>query len=225
MNPDIIRMLEDALGRGFHGLVLTNAMRPMMRLQAPLVGLRARFGAHLAIRVSVDHYARALHDSMRGAGSYDKTLAGLEWLAREGFALRVAGRTCWAESEEKLRAGFARLFADRAIGIDAFDPEALVLFPEMDPTLDVPEITAACWGILNKRPDDVMCATSRMIVKRKGEDRPVVVACTLVPYDERFEMGERLTEATGPVQLNHPHCARFCVLGGGSCSRPAADGA
>jgi hypothetical protein len=23
------------------------------------------------------------------------------------------------------------------------------------------------------------------------------------------------------VPLNHPHCAKFCVLGGASCARPA----
>jgi len=32
-------------------------------------------------------------------------------------------------------------------------------------------------------------------------------------------MGARLEDAMGAVKLNHPHCARFCVLGGGSCSR------
>ena len=31
MNPDIIAMLGDALGRGFSVLVLTNAMQPMLR--------------------------------------------------------------------------------------------------------------------------------------------------------------------------------------------------
>ena len=51
----------------------------------------------------------------------------------------------------------------------------------------------------------------------KGEARPVVVPCTLLPYDARFEMGQSLAEAAGAVSLNHPHCARFCVLGGGSC--------
>ena len=30
--------------------------------------------------------------------------------------------------------------------------------------------------------------------------------------------GATLAEADGAVKLNHPHCARFCVLGGGSCS-------
>lgn len=63
-----------------------------------------------------------------------------------------------------------------------------------------------------------MCASSRMVVKRRGAARPAVLACTLLPYDPAFEMGETLEEAERPVQLNHPHCARFCVLGGASCS-------
>ena len=55
-------------------------------------------------------------------------------------------------------------------------------------------------------------------IKRKGSTRPVVLACTLVPYDEQFELGTTLKEAAASVRLNHPHCAKFCVLGGGSCS-------
>ncbi|MGE5565620.1 MAG: radical SAM protein, partial [Parcubacteria group bacterium] len=30
--------------------------------------------------------------------------------------------------------------------------------------------------------------------------------------------GATLAEALGEVPLNHPHCAKFCVLGGASCS-------
>ena len=41
---------------------------------------------------------------------------------------------------------------DLGIALDAFDPVALVLFPEMDETVDVPEITESCWAILGKRP-------------------------------------------------------------------------
>ena len=93
-----------------------------------------------------------------------------------------------------------------------------VLFPEMDESVEVPEITTACWGILDKSPDAVMCASSRMVVKRKGADKPAVLACTLLPYAPEFEMGATLEEAERDVQLNHPHCAKFCVLGGASCS-------
>ena len=219
MNGQIIAMIEDCLGRGFRTLVLTNAMRPMMKLRAPLLDLNARFGGRLVIRVSVDHYTQALHEIERGAHSWDPTLKGLEWLARNGFALHVAGRTCWGEPEAALRKGYARLFAKRRIPVDAFSPATLMLFPEMDAEVDVPEITTACWDILGVSPDSPMCATSRMIIKRKGADHPVVNACTLVPYDEQFEMGRTLAESQVSVKLNHPHCARFCVLGGGSCSK------
>ena len=132
--------------------------------------------------------------------------------------MAVAGRMIRAESEDAARAGFAALFARHGFKIDAWNPGETVLFPEMDETADVPEITTACWDILGKKPGDVMCASSRMVVKRKGAERPAVVACTLLPYDERFEMGETLANAAADVPLNHPHCAKFCVLGGGACS-------
>jgi len=37
--------------------------------------------------------------------------------------------------------------------------------------------------------------------------------------DEQFELGATLADASGSVPLNHPHCAKFCVLGGAACSR------
>ena len=105
------------------------------------------------------------------------------------------------------------------IPVDARDPVALVLFPEMDADRDVPEITEACWGILGRTPDSVMCSSSRMVVRRRGAAGPSVVACTLLPYETEFDLGATLREASRPVALNHPHCARFCVLGGAACSR------
>ena len=218
MNPDIADMLERILAAGHEALVLTNAMRPMMRHADGLLALRDRFGARLTLRVSVDHYAEALHQLERGPRSWAPMLLGLKFLSDNGFAVTVAGRTVWRESEAELRAGFARLFEKEGIRIDASDPAALILFPEMDETLDVPEITPACWDILGVDPGAMMCASSRMVVKHKRARRPVVMPCTLLPYDERFVMGHSLGEAAGEVPLNHPHCARFCVLGGGSCS-------
>ncbi|NKB27479.1 MAG: radical SAM protein [Rhodobacteraceae bacterium] len=220
MNPDIITMTRAALERGYEVLILTNAMRPMMRprMRAGLEGLVADFGDKLTLRISVDHWSADFHDQERGTGSFDLTLKGMEWLRDAGIAMTVAGRTVWGESDADARAGFARLYAKHNFMIDAQDPMATVLFPEMDESVDVAEITTACWGILGKEPDGVMCSSSRMVVKRKGAARPAVVACTLLPYEAEFELGETLEQAEGAVQLNHPHCAKFCVLGGASCS-------
>ncbi|MBW6396547.1 radical SAM protein [Roseomonas sp. HJA6] len=220
LNRDLPAMLRDVLGRGLSALVLTNAMKPMMNHASALLALREAFGDRLTLRVSLDHHDPVLHDAERGDGSFAKTLDGLVWLARHGFHIHVAGRAGFGVgAEAAMRAGYAALFAALGIPVDAADPVALMLFPEMNAGADVPEITTACWGILRKSPDSLMCASARMVVKRRGAARPSVVACTLLPYDPQFELGESLAEAARPVALNHPHCATFCVLGGAACSR------
>ncbi len=229
MNPEIIGLLEDALTRGLRALVLTNAMQPMRRprVAAGLLRLRQAHGDQLLLRVSLDHSSARLHDAERGEGSYEKTVEGIDWLVANGISIAIAGRSMWGESEATAREGYARLFAERGWPVDAKDRSRLVIFPEMDARVDVPEITTDCWGILKLSPDAMMCATSRMVVKRKGADHPVVVPCTLLPYDEAFEMGPSLADSmaadggmfdSGAVRLCHPHCAKFCVLGGGSCA-------
>lgn len=219
MNPEMIAMAEKALARGYDTLILTNAMKPMMRprVQAGLSDLIRRFTPQLTLRVSLDHWRPDLHDEERGEGSFDETIAGLRWLNEQGARLDVAARLRWGEGDADMREGFAALLARERLAIDAGDHGRLVIFPEMDARVDVPEITVDCWRILNKSPDDVMCATSRMVVKRRGAAKPAVLACTLLPYDTRFELSDDLAGALAPVKLNHPHCAKFCVLGGGSC--------
>jgi hypothetical protein len=230
MNPELLSMVGNALQRGFAVLVLTNAMQPMQRAKSKggLLDLKARFGQRLKVRVSLDHYTEALHEAERGARSWARTLTGIDWLAAAGVNLAIAGRTCWDESEALARQGYGRLFAERGWRLDADDAADLLLLPEMDGKHDVPEITTRCWALLNKDPGDMMCASSRMVVKRRSAERPSVVPCTLIPYDPLFDMGSSLAEAAradgamflaGAVKLCHPHCSKFCVLGGGSCSR------
>jgi organic radical activating enzyme len=211
MNRDAPAMIASALARGFEVLVLTNAMRPMRRFEAELAALPRE---RLTLRISLDHHSRAVHEAERGTATWDKALDGLRWLHAGGFSIAVAGRSLKGEDQAEARASYERLFAE--IGIPAATP--LVLFPEMDASADVPEITEACWDILHVPPAAMMCASSRMVVKARGAERPHVVACTLLPYDAQFALGETLAGAGGKVMLNHPHCARFCVLGGASCS-------
>ena len=211
LNRDSIAMIESALSRGFEVLVLTNAMRPMRRFEEQLKALpRDR----LTMRVSLDHHTQAVHEAERGAGTWAKAIDGLKWLFDNRFKVAVAGRQFGGESKAEAQAGYDRLLAALGIALEG----GLVVFPAMDAAADVPEITESCWGITGVSPSSLMCASSRMVVKRKGAERPVVVACTLLPYDDQFARGETLEQASSKVMLNHPHCARFCVLGGASCS-------
>lgn len=218
LNPDMVAIIELCLERGFEVLVLTNAMNTMLRESEALAKLNADYPGKLTLRVSLDHYLEARHAEERGKRSWKPAINGLKWLSDTGMNFCVAGRTFWGEDEAAMRVGYAGLFTEQDIKLDAESADDLVLFPEMDTSADVPEITTACWGILNKSPDSVMCATSRMVVKHKGDEHLSVMACTLLPYDQRFNMGKTLREAWQPIKLNHPHCAKFCVLGSGSCS-------
>ncbi len=218
MNRALPAMLADALGRGYRALVLTNAMKPMHHRQSDLLALKKTYGPALCLRVSIDHYTPEKHEAVRGEDTWEPMIDGLRWLAENGFHITVAGRTLWDESDAEARRGYRALFAREAIPVDADNPATLVLFPEMDAALDVPEITVHCWDILGVAPETMMCATSRMVIKRKGAGGPVVVPCTLLPYDPAFELGESLSGSSETVKLNHPHCAKFCVLGGGACS-------
>jgi len=204
-----------------HAIKLSEmAMKPMMRprVQAGLLDLQKRYPGKMTLRVSLDHFTLKGHDQERGDGSFDIALKGLAWLTDNKFDLHIAGRAMFSESEDSARMGYAELISREGWKIDASNPAHVMLFPEMDEEVDVPEITVACWGILNINPNSMMCANSRMVVRRKGEDRPVVLACTLLWDDVQFETGKTLKDALGPVALNHPHCSKFCVLGGASCS-------
>lgn len=217
MNPEIVGLLEEALRRGIEVLVLTNAMRPMIRHTDGIRALRDKYGSNLRVRVSLDAPNRALHDQERGAGSFDKALDGLRVLTEAGVSIEIAGRTFLDVNEPGAREQYAALFKEHGLDIDAYNATQLVLFPEMTGESNPPEITEACWDILGKSPTEVMCASARMIVRRKDAASTSVVACTLLPYDLRFELGSNLKVAAKDVPLTHPYCATFCVLGGSSC--------
>lgn len=151
MNPDILGIVEDGLAGGWRVLVLTNAMKPMRRLERSLLELHSRFPGRLSLRVSLDHYTAEKHEELRGSRTWRPTLDGLTWLAGNGFDPAVAGRTLWGEDEATVRLGYGALFARLGLGIDAGDPARLVLFPEMDapPTCPKsPNAVGASWARL-----------------------------------------------------------------------------
>lgn len=215
MNKDILKMVDYALEKKFKVLILSNAMKPMLNKKEELLKLRH---PNLTIRVSIDHYNKTKHEEVRGKGTYEVMMKGLNWLSKNNFNFALATRLLWDESENNLRQNFQEFINTYQLNLDAYSNKQLVTFAEMDEKIDTPEITTDCWGILNKDPNDIMCSWSRMVVKKKGSKKPSVIACTLLPYDEEFDLGESLTNSLQKIYLNHKHCSKFCVLGGSSCS-------
>ena len=229
MNPQMCQMLEHVLENGFKALILSNATQPLQRpnVKQSLLKINTKYGENLTLRISLDHHTAEYHDKERGLGNFNKALEGVDWLNENGFTLNIASRSIWGEEEMDARDAFHKLISQRGYNINAYSGAELIIFPEMDERVDVPEITTGCWDILGLDPSDMMCATSRMVVHRKTDDAYKILPCTLIAYDEAFEMGDSLAASLsvnegnfkdGAVKLNHHHCAKFCVLGGGSCS-------
>ena len=215
MNKDVLKMIEYSLSKNFKVLVLSNAMKPMLNRKEDLLKINHQ---DLTIRVSIDHYQKEKHEEIRGKNTFNVMMEGLKWLNKNNFNYALATRLLWGEQEDQLRDNF-NLFIDKYnLKLDAKSKEQLVTFAEMDEKVDTPEITTACWNLLGKNPDDIMCSSSRMVVKKKTSPKPSVIACTLLPYDDEFDLGQNLTNSLKKIYLNHKHCSKFCVLGGSSCS-------
>lgn len=215
MNKDIMKMIDYSLRKGLKVLVLSNAMKPMLNRTKELIKLNH---SNLTIRVSIDHYQKEKHEEIRGKNTYDVMLQGLKWLNENNFNYTLATRLLWDEKEEDLRKNFGAFIKNNNLRLDTNSPKQLVTFAEMDEKIDTPEITTSCWDILNKDPNDIMCSWSRMVVRKKNSKSPSVIACTLLPYADEFDLGETLTNSLQKIYLNHKHCSKFCVLGGSSCS-------
>ena len=215
MNKDVLKMIEYSLSKNFKVLVLSNAMKPMLNKREDLLKINHQ---DLTIRVSIDHYQKEKHEEIRGKNTFNVMMEGLKWLNQNNFNYALATRLLWGEQEDQLRDNF-NLFIDKYnLKLDAKSKEQLVTFTEMDEKVDTPEITTACWNLLGKNPNDMMCSSSRMVVKKKTSPKPSVIACTLLPYEDEFDLGQNLTNSLKKIYLNHKHCSKFCVLGGSSCS-------
>jgi len=76
MNPDMIPILQVVLERGYDALVLTNAMKPMMKVSEALLELQRQYGDRLTMRISIDHYSKDVHEQERGKRSWDPAIGG-----------------------------------------------------------------------------------------------------------------------------------------------------
>ena len=216
MNPYIMDILRYLLENKFKVLMLSNGMRPLEIKFKNLLTLPHL--NNLTIRISVDHFEKNIHESIRGSNTWTQLIKNLIWLNNNGLNLNIASKINLRESEQKLREGFNKLFKKIKLKIDAFNKSELIIFPLMNYEKVSKEITQDCWKVLNKSPESVMCSNSRMVIKRKDETNTKVLPCTLITKDKEFELGYDLASSQKKVFLNHPFCSQFCILGNSSCS-------
>ncbi len=197
-------------------LVLSNGTDPVLKRLRQIQRLLDA-PQPIRFRISIDWPDRERHDAGRGAGQFDKALAGLRALHELGFQVSVARQAEAGEDSAAVDARFRALFAAQGLPEDL----RIVAFPDFSTPgahPDVPEITTDCMRRYHSEATrrEFMCAFSKMVVKQDGRMR--VYACTLVDDDPAYDLGGSLAEAMqARIPLAHHRCYA-CFRYGSSCS-------
>lgn len=201
---DIVKILEYALSLR-PCLVLTNGTAPLLKRLHQLELLKKQLHP-LSFRVSLDYPDEQQHDTARGWGNFRRAVEGLQLLHAQGFVVSIARQMTANENAEDVTERFRQLLRKAQL------PADLPVLPLPDFARPGVESRASVSdGEVNTSSvrESLMCARSRMLVKREGRLR--VYACALTDDDPRFELGDSLAQALETeIELKHHRCAQ-CV--------------
>ncbi len=186
LNPDMEAILEAALAVG-PATVLTNGLLLDAGRCARLAALAGASPYSLDLRVSLDGYEAESNDAVRGAGTFERVLAGLRNLAAAGLNPVVT---------------VTEVCGDAAGS------------PGSPGSLDSPGSSGSPGSLgspgSDTRWDHLQCSSCRMVT-----DQGVWV-CPILVNEPEARMGDTLAEALGKYPLRHAACWT-CHVYGVSC--------
>ena len=212
MNRELLAILTATLQQG-PATVLTNGMLLKPNVCAELRRLFDMSEYSLDIRVSLDGFDCESHDAIRGAGVWDKVMAGLQNLAAVGLnpVLTVSEAAEGVGSVEG-RARFLELI--RSFGFAKPRLKVLSLF-----RIGAEESRSRSYESWERLSRDTMpredatllqCSTCRMVTS-KG-----VYVCPILINDDDARMGETISETLREFPLKSGACYT-CWVDGVTC--------
>lgn len=212
LNRELIGILEDALRIG-PATVLTNGTLISAKRARALAALHDTSRYSLEVRVSLDGTTPERNDPIRGPGSFEAAMGGVERLAEAGLNPILTVARTWGDVEdEETRERFHDLL--RARGIDRPRVKVLPLFllgreTERTRGYDAEErLTAG--HLAGHDPWTLQCSTSRMVTSRG------VMVCPILIDSPGALMGKTLRESLRPHPLAHGAC-HTCWATGATC--------
>ncbi len=215
-HPEMVEILESALRYG-PATVLTNGtlLRPE---RVERLARAAELSPYsLEFRVSIDGFTAAAHDALRGEGSFERTMAGLDRLVAHGFLPIVTATRTWPlDRDDEVFRGFVEMLKARGcrrpriklipalrIGAEAlraggYEPSDWVT-EEMMEGYDT---------------EQLICRSARVATSRG------IYVCPILLEAPDARLGDSLDEAVDtPYRLRHQACVT-CYLHGAICSNP-----
>jgi len=212
LNREMVPILAATLKQG-PATVLTNGMLLTARICAQLRELIDGNEYSLDLRVSLDGFDRDTHDTIRGAGGWDRAMSGLRNLVAVDInPVITVTETATGIRTEDGRARFLAMI--RAWGFEKPRLKVLPLFrlgAEAQRTggySDSERLTADMFD--EAKADTLQCSSCRMVTS-KG----VYVCPILIDFPEA-RMGSTLTETLRPFELRFAAC-HTCWVEGVTC--------
>ncbi|NIR50341.1 radical SAM protein, partial [candidate division KSB1 bacterium] len=212
MNRDILGILEDTLAIG-PATVLTNGILVNDRVARRLREIQDKSIYSLELRVSIDGFTAESNDAIRGEGSFDKAMKGVQTLVEFDFLPIITAAQTWEDSEtEQVFHGFRNMLMEmgyprpriklipplrigrekvRSRGYDKYEYITKEMMADYDDNL-------------------LQCTHSRMVT-----DKGVYVCPILIDYPEA-KLSQSLKESFEPYPLKHQACYT-CYISGAIC--------
>jgi molybdenum cofactor biosynthesis enzyme MoaA len=216
LHPHMVDILELTLRYG-PATVLTNATVFKDDWLRRLAEAEAASLYSLEFRVSIDGCTAATNDPVRGEGTFERALRGVQQLVDHGFLpIVTVARTADDQDEANLFAGFVELLRSR--GCDR--PRVKVL-----PTLRLgAEVERQRGYTMEERitpemmdgfdPSRLLCNHSRLV-----SDRGIHV-CPILLEAPDGRLGATLADSLAPFALRH-HACYTCYQYGTLCANPS----
>ncbi|MBW3534336.1 MAG: radical SAM protein [Gemmatimonadetes bacterium] len=214
MHAGMVEILEDALALG-PATVLTNATLLPARAVVRLAAAAVSSPYTLELRVSLDGVTAEANDALRGEGSFDRAMAGVERLVAAGFLPIITCMRSWPEEEGgDVLAGFRDLLA----GVGYRRPRLKILPPlrigaEAERSGGYAVAERVTHEMLHGFDlDRLLCRRARLVSARG------VHACPILLEAPSARLGDTLEEAASRPALLSESACWTCYTEGSICS-------
>jgi len=211
LNPEMEAILAATLAVG-PATVLTNGLLLDAERCRRLRAMAAAAPYSLDLRVSLDGYDAETNDPIRGAGTFERVLAGIRHLAEAGLnPVITVTEVCREAAADAGKTRFFELLA--SLGLARPRLKILPVFHLGAEALRTGAYES--WQLLRESDLDVeagggdhlQCSSSRMVTAQG------VWVCPILVNEPTARMGERLADTLGPFPLAHPACWTCHVFG------------
>ncbi len=213
MNKDLLPMLEETLAIG-PASVLTNATLLPERTVRRLAEIEAASPYSLEIRVSLDGPSPETNDPIRGAGTFERAMAGVRCLLDFGLLPIITAAQVWEPHEDE---GVYRRFVE-ALNKVGYDRPRIKILPSLRIGREAlrsrgySDVEIVTSGMLQGYDvTQLLCATGRIVTSRG------IYVCPILIDQPAARLGDTLEEASRPFALGH-HACYTCWVNGAICT-------